>query len=788
MEKKFFKTVAIIILIIAVVLSLTSLAVVAAVKRSINFDVDEKLFETAKNGTLTRFFANSSSTPGEYIPIEIESMTMGREIKSYYTLDMISDYLKDGFIAVEDREFYNHDGVNFRRTAMALVNHLFKLGQSFGASTITQQVIKNISGDNEQTVKRKLLEIFRAIRIEDSHTKDEILELYLNIVPLGENVVGVGMGSRHFFDKEPSELSPDEAAILIGLANAPSANNPHSNPERCIKKRNTVLSSMNREGVISDSEYESLITKELSVIPKEKAVNGVYSWFVETVIEEASSDYAKAHGITPEAARLILLASGYDIYTTQNVMVQAVLDEYFKDYDNFPKECASGLDFSMVVLDPTGADLLGIVGSAGEKNGNLLINHATVPHTPASTFKPIALYAPLVEDGRITWSTVFDDVPLEFIDDSRPYPVNSPNIYNGLITVNEAITYSKNTVAMRLYYLLGADVIYDNLKSNYGINLVRTEYNSKGAKITDLAPAPLALGQLSRGIGLRKLTECYTAFASDGILSRGRSYIKIIDSEGDSILEKPAEHKRIYSQSTARIMNQLLMNVTDHGTAKSIKLSSIVDTAGKTGTSGGNLEKLFVGYTPYLAAGIRCSYNDLKTPVEGSSHLAVWDAVMTRLHEFYFSEHDEIIKSFSTEGLVYASYCKDSGKLVSNNCILDPRGSRVEYGYFAPRNRPHELCKTHVAVEYDIETEAIAHSGCPSENLIKIALINAPQRSFPIEIIVLDADYVYRQVGEKFPLGDSFDIPYFYYALPEEEYVGVGSKKKQFNHSCYIHD
>ena len=201
-----------------------------------------------------------------------------------------------------------------------------------------------------------------------------------------------------------------------------------------------------------------------------------------------------------------------------------------------------------------------------------------------------------------------------------------------------------------------------------------------------------------------------------------------------------------------------------------------------------NLEKLFVGYTPYLAAGIRCSYNDLKTPVEGSSHLAVWDAVMTRLHELYFSEHDEIIKSFSTEGLVYASYCKDSGKLVSNNCILDPRGSRVEYGYFAPRNRPHELCKTHVAVEYDIETEAIAHSGCPSENLIKIALINAPQRSFPIEIIVLDADYVYRQVGEKFPLGDSFDIPYFYYALPEEEYVGVGSKKKQFNHSCYIHD
>ena len=788
MKKRVFKVIVIVILAVVMLISIISVVAIATVIRGGRFKTDEILFEVAKSGTLTRFFANASSTPGEYLPIEIESMTMGKEIKSYYTLDLMADCLKGGFISVEDREFYNHGGVNFRRTVMALINHVFKIGNSFGASTITQQVIKNISGDNEQTVKRKMLEILRAVRIEESHTKDEILELYLNIVPLGENVVGVGMGSRHYFGKEPYDLSPEEAAVLIALANAPSAYNPHNNPERCLKKRNTVLYAMKSGGVIGNEEYENLILKDLGVLERGESDDGVYSWFVESVIDEASLDYSKEHGVSQEAARLILLASGYDVYTTQNVKVQKILDEYFKNPDNFPKECASGLDFSMVILDPANADLLGIVSSVGEKRGNLLINHALAPHTPASTLKPIALYAPLIDEGKINWSTVFDDVPLDFINNNRPYPANSPNVYNGLTTISDALAFSKNTVAMRLYNILGAEHIYDNLKTNYCINLVRNEYNSRGERVTDLAPSPLALGQLSRGIGLRKLTECYTAFSADGLLYRGRSYLKITDSSGNIILKKDSERKRIYSQETARIMNQLLMNVTDHGTAKSLKIAKTVDTAGKTGTSGGNLEKLFVGYTPYLAGGIRCSYNDSKTPVEGASHLAVWDDVMTRLHDLYFGDHDETVKSFSTEGLIYAPYCKDSGELFSDNCILDPRGSRVEYGYFSPSNKPSELCKTHVLVDYDIETGAIAHDACPYENLIKISLINVPDRSFPIETTVLDAEYVYRRIADGVPLGDNFDIPYFYYDLQEGEYVGVGSEKKQFNHSCYLHD
>ena len=790
MKKRVITVAAVLIIILSLLVCIGITAFSAYARSNIDFEEDERLFEAAGKGTLTRFYANESLNPGEYAPVEIGAMTMGNSVKSFYSLDEISRYLRDGFIAVEDKEFYNHDGVNFRRTALALFNHIFKIKNSFGASTITQQVIKNISGDSEVTVRRKLSEIFRALRIEDKHTKEEILELYLNIVPLGENIVGVGAGARHYFGKEPSELLPEEAAVLIGLTNAPTLYNPHNNPDRCVEKRNVVLRSMHEDGVITDAEYEHAANAEISVLSREESENTVYSWFIETVINDVAADYAKIHGISAPAARVLLLASGYEIYTTQNIHVQQILDEHFGDYTNFRSEVNGGLDFSMTVTDSGSGDLLGIVGSGGEKKGNLLVNHATAPHTPASALKPLALYAPLIDEGRINWATVFDDVPLDFLDGERPYPANSPNEYSGLITVKDALRTSKNTVAMRLYNLLGAENIYSSLKNDFGFSLIRNDYNGKGNRITDLAPAPLALGQLSRGIGLRELTEAYTVFAANGVLNKGRSYIKVADSSGKTILENKPEAKRIYKKETAEIMNQLLMNVTDSGTAKSITLGSMVDTAGKTGTSGGNLEKLFVGYTPYFAAGIRCSYNDNKTPV-GSvypSHLAVWDAVMIKIHSLLVDEHSENIKSFSTDGLVYEPYCMDSGELFSSSCMLDPRGNRLEYGYFTKDNRPSELCRTHVEVMYDTLTEAVAHEGCPEENLILVSLLDIPNRSFPVQVVVTDAEYVYRRVSKGDKYGDSFDIPYFQYSLQDGEYVGRGSKKRQFNHYCYIHD
>ena len=790
MKKRVLYTVTLIILIFALSLAASFAALAVFINRRVDFSVDEMLFYAAKAPTLTRFYANGAGVGSEYLPVEIESMSMNENVKSFYSLGSFSDCLKEGFIAVEDREFYHHKGVNARRTVMAVFNYLFNKKNGFGASTITQQVIKNISGDNERSPERKLAEMVRALRIEQKHSKDEILELYLNVVPLGERIVGLGTGARHYFGKEPSELTAAESALLIGLANAPGMYNPHANPERCIKKRNTVLGVMYSEGVIDESQYREALESPLGVLEKSEIKGENYSWFVETVIEDISRDYAREYGVSEKIARLLLLGGGYRIYTTESIEVQRYLEEFFADRSNFPSETAQGLDFSMVITDVATSDLLGIVGSVGTKDANLIVNHATAPHTPASTLKPIALYAPLIDDGRICWSTVFDDTPIDFIDGVRPYPANSPNVYDGLVTVKDAICCSKNTVAMRLYDILGAETIYKNLKDNYGIHLIRNDYNSKGERITDMAPAPMALGQLTRGIGLRALTEAYTAFPAEGVLRKGRSYIRIEDGQGNTVIENDPEEKRIYKKETAEIMNQLLMNVTDHGTARKITLGSTVDTAGKTGTSGGNLDKLFVGYTPYLAAGIRAGYNDSKTAVSSiaPSHLEIWDEVMTELHNILWGDEIERPRAFSTDGLIYAPYCKDSGKLFTDVCALDPRGSRVEYGYFIPSSRSTDFCDTHVLVDYDLETEAIAHAECPTENIVKIALLNIPSRSFPSEVIISDAEYVYRKVAPDIPRGDSFDVPYYIYTIPEGEYVGRSAKKKQFNHHCYLHD
>lgn len=755
-------------------------------KFNINYKADETLFEKSASWDPTVFYADSTpaSARGEtdYEPVEIDRT--GSVRKAFYSVEEISPYIIDGFVAVEDREFYSHSGVNYRRTLAAAMNYFSGKGKIFGASTITQQVVKNISGDNELSLGRKLSEILRALHIERKYSKDEIMEVYLNIIPMSENIFGVGMASRAYFGKEPSQLSPEEAATLIGLTNAPGAYNPYNNPAACRRKRDTVLGVMRGEGVITDEEYSRAVSTDLAVIPREEQTDRYDSWFVETAIEDITADLAEKYSISPSAARIMLLGGGYSVYTTMDIDVQNALDEYFSDENNFPKETEQGLNYAMVVADSLSGALVGVVGRVGEKRANRLLNHATVPHTPGSVLKPIALYAPLLEEGKISWSTVFDDVPLSFEGDTnREYPRNSPPVYAGLTTVKDAIRHSKNTVAVRLCNILGPRRVFDSLREDFGFNtLVEARANPQGATLTDIGASPMALGQLTDGVPLLKLTEAYSVFPGEGVLRSAKSYTKVTDSRGDVILENESNEKRLFSESTARIMNQLLKNVTDNGTAGMITLKNKVDTAGKTGTSSGSRDKLFVGYTPYYTAGIWCGY-DNGTDGIGSlskSHLTVWDDIMTAVHENITKEGGEL-RRFSTEGLVYRPYCMDSGGLYAESCRFDPRGDRREYGYFTPDTAPSATCTTHVICSYDCVSKGIADVTCPEENRVKVSLIRAPERSFPKEIYITDAEYVYRDISAYEERPDDNKLPYFYYTLPEDEYTGISGDKKQFN-------
>ncbi len=766
----------------------------AFARKNVDAVNDERLFSLAKGTSYTEYYVDASGravTKEEYVPKLKESIALGEVRKEWVALNDVDKRLIDAFISAEDRKFYTHSGVNLPRTLYALANSVFHFKSTFGASTITQQVIKNISGDNEVTLKRKLSEIIRAYNIEKNHSKDEILELYLNIVPMGENIYGVYTASKTYFGKSPGELSVAESAALAGITNAPTRYNPHTNYENCLKKRNEVLYAMLDFGTINEAEYEVAKAEELAVLPYANPTEKVNSWFTETVNSDVVNALMQKYSLTKSASELLLYNGGLKIYTTESETVQGKLEKYFSDTSNFPKEINGGLEFSMVVCDSVTGNLLGIVGAAGEKRENKILNFALAPNTPGSSLKPLALYAPLINSGRINWATVFDDVPLEFIKNGETYteyPKNYPKVYDGLITVKDSLRLSKNTTAIRLYNMLGATNIYNSLKNDFLFDtLIRREITDEGKIITDLAPSPLALGQLSYGVSLRKLTEAYTVFARDGSFSEGRSFIAVYDSSGNTLIDNSNEQKQVFSPECARVMNKLLMNVTESGTASKITLKNTVDTAGKTGTSGDDKDRLFIGYTPYLTAGIWCGYNngDRSIGKIAPTHIKIWDDVMTQIHsELLKNVTDSKIKNFSSEGLVRMEYCKDSGKRYGDACSHDPRGNRSDVGYFIKNSIPYGKCNRHVLCDYDVVGEGIASSDCPDENIKAVALLRIEDRHFPKEIIISDADYVYRDIDGSKPICEDSAYPYYYNYIEDGDYVGRGRHKKQFNALC----
>ena len=697
------KNVARITVILITVLAASVLGAVGGVAayayRNVDFEADEALFAASRSGNVTRFYYDGSGEGSndfsKYEPIELDFVSGSAEYREWYSYSEIPPGLKNAFIATEDREFYDHHGVNVKRTAAALLGYATRLGDGFGASTITQQVIKNVSGDNERTARRKLNEIIRAIHLEYAHSKEEIFEVYLNVVPMGEGVAGVGLAAERYFGKEPLNLTLAECATLVGITNAPTRYNPYLNYDACLKKRNVILHSMLECGFIDEHDYTAAINQPIILTERTSNAAHVYSWFVETVCDDLIADLMREHSYSYDAARILVFNGGLSVYTTLVPVVQTSLEKCFEDSGRLPTEINNGLGMAMAVYNNR-AELCGIIGSAGKKTANRLLNNAIVPHPPASALKPLALYAPLIDSGAITWSTIVDDSPVEIYENTdgsvTEFPHNSPDVYSGEISIADALANSKNTIAVRLYKMLGAESIYKNLTEKYGFDtIVRNEKKKGGGTVTDLAVSPLALGQLSYGVSLRRLTEAYTAFPSEGRLYNSRSYVICLDSSGKPLLEKKSDYTHVFSTECAQVMNQMLMRVVERGTAARITLDSIVDTAGKTGTSSLSRDKLFVGYTPYYTAGIWCGYASGQGSFRSSTHLELWNTVMTDIHEKKLS-NTEAVKGFATNRVARVAYCSNTGLRFSPGCANDG-ASTLEYGFFIHGTEPRRICK-----------------------------------------------------------------------------------------------
>ena len=628
----------------------------------------------------------------------------GGEKTVYVPLSEIPKDLRNAFVAIEDKRFYTHRGVDLRRTGAAVLNYLLKGDSSFGGSTITQQLVKNVTGESAKTPMRKVTEVFRALDLERSLGKEEILERYLNVINLANGCRGVGSASRFYFGKEPKELTLPECASIAAITQSPARYDPKKHPENNKKRRDSILREMLLQNYITEDEYRAAVATAVTVVEDgdtegSTEIGGYNSFYTDLVIHDVVDGLCEKYGYSREEASHLLYYGGLRIYTPIDRALQDTLSTYYRDTSHFPR-LANGKtpESAMIVLDPKTGNILAVAGAIGEKTGDRVYSYATdAKRPPGSVLKPLSVYAPAIEWGVIGYASVYDDAPVKFTRQKNgrytAWPRNASGVYRGASSIDYAISHSLNTVAVRVLDTIGVDRSFDFLKNTLGIKSLADGENG----VSDRGLAALALGQMNYGATLREVTAAYTALANGGIYRNARSYLLVTDPSGQILLENKAVARAALKEETAELMTKLLENVTKNGTARSLTLKEGVSVAGKTGTTQYSFDRWFVGYTPSLLAGVwyGCDYPETLSELDGNPALAVWDGVMKA---FYKTDSPALKKggtAFRYPHLRPVRVCVDSGLLPTDGCILDPRGSRISVAFFTEGTVPTEFCTCH---------------------------------------------------------------------------------------------
>ncbi len=745
--------------------------------QSFEMTLPTDFFRLTARGESPRFFVyrfeDRANRIGE--AVELSAGSFAQRERAWVAYPDLPPALIDAFVSIEDKRFYQHNGVDWYRTLAAITNHLFGKGKRFGASTITQQVVKNVTGNDAPSIKRKIQELFYALDLERNLDKTQILEIYLNVIHFSDNCDGVAAAAAHYFSKKPQELTVAECATIAAITNSPTYYNPIRNPENNLKRRDLILSEMYAQGFLSEEAYQTALASPLGLNPeREDAEEGINSWYVDMVIEDVIGDLVAQYGMTRGMASNLVYSGGLRIDVAMDEEIQGLVEEYYRTAIRLPSN-AEGVraQSALIVMDAATGDILGVAGGAGEKRGNRVQNFATqTKRPPGSAIKPITVYAPALEAKLIDWASVYDDVPVNFgTSGSVPWPKNATNVYRGLTNVAYAVAHSTNTVAVRILEELGLERSFENAKKSFHLESLVPE---------DRDVAALSLGQLNFGVTLREMTAAYTVFADAGVYHPWRSYYRVLDSDGTVLLACPDRSEPVMSVGNAAIMTKLLQGVVESGTSSSITLSRTVECAGKTGTTNRDGDRWFIGYTPDTICGVWCGY-ELPEPLEGRNLCTgIWNQVMGSIVAKKGGRTAFEIPS----SVVRVSYCKDSGKLLNEACAADPRGNRGEIGWFLAEDVPHDFCRCHVLCEYDRESGGVCHGNCPEETLEQVGLIRV-RREFPMQIYVSDAQYVYD--GDPLQYTPNEDPNQAYFQSAREGYCGISHTAKQYNRSCAAH-
>lgn len=593
----------------------------------------------------------------------------GEENRIWVDLDDMSPHLKDAFIAIEDQRFEKHHGVDWIRTIGVIVKPS-NSGQ--GGSTITQQLIKNLTDEKDVTIVRKFNEILSALNLERNYSKDEIIEAYLNTIYLSEGCYGVKTAAETYFGKDVSDLNIAECASIAAITQYPGKYDPLRKPENNRQRQLRILGAMLKQGFINQEEYDEAVAYEMVFTNSENYQgsqvsdsesgsneNKIDSYYVDYVIKTVLEDLQKM-GYTERKARSLLYGGGLKIYTAVDFDVQSALEDVYENYKRMPDEKVQG---AMVVMNYEGR-VLGLVGGTGEYSGSLELNRAFQSYRqPGSSIKPLSVYGPAFEKSLnddsvdIYWSTLIDDKPLKEVD-GKPWPTNEGGGYSGAkTTIQRGIANSMNTISARTLDMIGVDYAYDYITNRFHISSLSA---------ADCDYAPLATGSLTEGVSVLEMTAAYAAFGNGGSYYQPYCYYKIEDSQGNTLIETDAAStkEQALTESTGWLMNKILQTVMTSGTGRSYKISG-VECFGKTGTTTDSKDRWFVGGTPEYVAAVWYGYDMPKEIVYRlSSNPAgtIWETVM---NEIYDTKGKNVTEFPEYDGIVQKSYDSSTGLLTN---------------------------------------------------------------------------------------------------------------------------
>nr|WP_076776593.1 PBP1A family penicillin-binding protein [Lachnoclostridium phocaeense] len=727
------------------------------VKRILDNSPEVTPDDVRPKGYTTIVYADDGAT-------ELERFVEAGSNREYKSIDQIPVDLQHAFVAIEDERFYEHNGIDPQGILRAGIIGITSGDFSQGASTLTQQLIKNnVFPDfvNEETfydrLERKIQEQFLALDIEKQMSKDEIMEAYLNTINLGQNTLGVQSASKRYFNKDVSELTLSECTVLAAITQNPSLYNPITNPEDNARRRTEVLNRMLDQGYIDQAAYDEAAADD--VYTRIQAVNAAigedspYSYFIDALSEQVIDDLMSRLGYTESQAYNALYSGGLTIISTQNTTMQQICDEEMNNDANFPWLKEYGLSYaltvtradgtienygseavqnyrastygvesaltfsseeqaramveewkatiaqegdtyderititpqpqaSVTIIDQATGQIKAMVGGRGAKETSQSLNRAYQGsrRQPGSCFKILATYAPALDTNQITLASVFDDKPWHYSNGTEFKNVG--NRYYGNVTVREAIAQSMNSVAVQTIQQIGPQLGYEYAKNNFSMSTLMEE---------DMYE-PIALGGVN-GVYNYELCAAFASIANGGVYNTPTLYTKILDHDGNVLIENPTESHQAVKDSTAALLTSAMESVVEEGSGSAAALDNM-PVAGKTGTADNDKDIWFCGFTPYYTCAVWGGYDDPKsmTNIDTTFRFRIWKSIMSRIHAGLETKQFEMPTSVEQKTI-----CTESGMLARPGCP-----SRTEY--FATDNAPTETCTGHASSEQPADT------------------------------------------------------------------------------------